>query len=147
MENLLGSSEYDVASTSVFNKFAETLQYFHIANLGMSWILPVFFIVLLWDKKRKENTHRFAYLGVSVLWTILFIIGVMKDIEIYKCAISLPFSVISVVCYLLTENKNKKLFYCMCINKNAYMLNKWDIEKWYILIFYFILHFSFYIMK
>lgn len=115
IENLLGSSEYDVASTSVFNKFAETLQYFHIANLGMSWILPVFFIVLLWDKKRKENTHRFAYLGVSVLWTILFIIGVMKDIEIYKCAISLPFSVISVVCYLLTENKNKKLFYCMYI--------------------------------
>jgi hypothetical protein len=115
IENLLGSSEYAVAPISILNKFIETLHFFNMANFGMPWILPVLFIALILDEKRKYNTHRFAYLSVSVLWTIVFIIGVMKDIEIYKCAISLPFSVLSFVCYILTENKNKKLFYGMYI--------------------------------
>ena len=113
IENLLGSSEYDIASKSVFFKLQQTINYFSIANLGMPWILPLIFIVLLFDKNRTSNIHRFAYLTVLSLWTVMFIFGVMRNIEIYLCAISLPFSVISTTCYLLTENKNKTLFYCM----------------------------------
>lgn len=113
IENLLGSSEYDIASKSVFFKLQQTIYYFSIANLGMPWILPLIFIVLLFDKNRTSNIHRFAYLTVLSLWTVMFIFGVMRNIEIYLCAISLPFSVISTTCYLLTENKNKTLFYCM----------------------------------
>ncbi len=115
IENLLGSSEYDIASKSVFSKFIDTLKYFSMANLGMPWIVLILFLSLLFDKNRKCNTHRFIYLSVSVLWTILFMFGVMKNIEIYVCAISLPFCAISTICYLLTENKNKTLFYCMHI--------------------------------
>lgn len=113
IENLLGSSEYDIASKSVFFKLQQTINYFSIANLGMPWILPLIFIVLLFDKNRTSNIHRFAYLTVLSLWTVMFMFGVMRNIEIYLCAISLPFSVISTTCYLLTENKNKTLFYCM----------------------------------
>ncbi len=113
IENLLGSSEYDIASKSIFSKFIDTIKFFSMANLQMPWILPILFIALLVDKNRKSNKHRFIYLTVSVLWSILFMFGVMKNLEIYVCAISLPFSVISVVCYLLTENKNKTLFYCV----------------------------------
>lgn len=113
IENLLGSSEYDIASKSVFFKLQQTIYYFSMANLGMPWILPLIFIVLLFDKNRTSNIHRFAYLTVLSLWTVMFIFGVMRNIEIYLCAISLPFSVISTTCYLLTENKNKTLFYCM----------------------------------
>ncbi len=115
LENLFGSSEYDIASSSLLAKLKETFYYFNIANFGMPWILPVLFIALLVDKKKKCNNHRFVYLSISVLWIILFIFGVMKEIEIYKCAISLPFSVLSLICYLLTENKNKVLFRCMYI--------------------------------
>ncbi len=115
IENLLSSSEYDIASKSVFSKLIDTFKYFSMANLGMPWLLPILFIVLLFDKKRRYNTHRFVYLSVSVLWTILFMFGVMKNIEIYVCAISLPFFVFATICYLLTENKNKSLFYCMYV--------------------------------
>lgn len=113
--NLLGSSEYDIASHSVFSKFKDTSSYFNRANLGMPWILPAMFIVLLFDKKRRCSTHRFAYLLVSVLWTILFVFGIIMDVEISLHAYSLPFFVISTICYLLTENKNKTLFHCMYI--------------------------------
>ena len=113
IENLLGSSEYDIASNSVFTKFIDTIKFFSMANLGMPWILPILFISLLIDKDRKNNKHRFVYLSASVLWSILFMFGVMKNIEIHLCAISLPFCVFSTICYLLTENKNKTLFYCM----------------------------------
>lgn len=115
LENLLGSSEYDIASKSVISKFIKTIEYFSKANLGMPWLLPAIFAVLLFDAKKKHNTHRFGYLSASVLWSILFIVMVLLSADIYICAISLPFSVISLVCYLLTEKKNKVLFYCMFI--------------------------------
>lgn len=113
LENLLGSSEYDIASKSIFLKLTDTVHYFSNANLGMPWILPALFMALLIDENKKQNTHRFVYLSISVLWTILFVFGVIKNLEIYLCAISLPFCVFSTVCYILTENKNKTLFYCM----------------------------------
>ena len=113
IENLLGSSEYDIASNSLLLKIAHTISFFSMANLGLPFILPILFIALFIDKNNKLNKHRFVYLSISVLWAILFIFGVFKNLEIYLCAISLPFYVTSTICYILTENKNKKLFYCM----------------------------------
>lgn len=112
-ENLLNSSEYDIVSKSVFAKLLQTLSYFTKANLYMPFILPMLFIVLKLDKKRKTNSHRVAYLGVTVLWMIVFIIGILLVREIYVCALSLPFCMFSVVCHLLTKKKNKVLFNCM----------------------------------
>ncbi len=115
IENMLNSSEYAITSYSIFSKMGKTLQYFSKANLGIPWILPMLFTVILFDKNRKVDTHRFAYLSVSVIWAIIFILGVMINTEAFLCAVSLPFCVISTICYLLTENKNKTLFYCMYV--------------------------------
>lgn len=112
VENLLGGSEY-IAESSVFLKIAEAIKYFSIANLYMPWILPLLFIIMLFDKKRKSNSHRTTYLAVSLLWMVIFIAGVVIKREVYLCAFSLPFSVFSLVCYILTEKKNKPLFFCM----------------------------------
>ncbi len=115
IENLLGSSEYGIASDSILSKFLETAAYFTRANLGMPFILPIIFIALLFDKKKKDNKHRFAYLFISMIWTIIFILGTVTYREIDLYAISLPFCVFSTICYLMTENKNKVLFRCMYI--------------------------------
>ena len=115
IENLLGSSEYDIASKSVFFKFIDTLKYFSMANLGIPWILPLIFSVLLFDKKRKHNIHRFAYLTISIFWSAIFMFATLKEGDYNLFAVSLPFCVISTLCYILTENKNKTLFYCMYI--------------------------------
>lgn len=114
--NLLGSSEYDVASSSFFSKLVETISCILKASLGTAFILPVIFIVLLQDKKKRHNSHRLVYLSVSVLWSVIFMIGTMviyKDMDLN--AVSLPFCLISTVCYCLTEKKNKILFYCIYI--------------------------------
>lgn len=115
IENLLGSSEYDIASSSLFDKFLGTLGYFNAANLNLSFILPLLFVALIFDKNRKSNSHRLAYLGVALTWSVIFIIGVIANMEIFFCAISLPFAVLSTLCYILSDNKNKTIFYCMCV--------------------------------
>ncbi len=115
IENLLGSTEYDIVSKSVFDKIAATLQYFSIANLGMPWIIPALFLIVLLDKNRKRNTHRFTYLFIAVIWAIILGIGIARIMEVYVCCFSLPFFVISTLIYILTENKNKVLFNCMYV--------------------------------
>ncbi len=112
-ENLLGSSEYEITSQSVFSKLAETISQFSDFTLGMPWILPAIFVFMFFDKKRNYNTHRLIYLFISMVWAIMFVIVVVLKQEL--SAFSLPFFVISVVCYILTENKNKTLFNCMYI--------------------------------
>lgn len=113
IENLLDSSEYDIVSFSIFYKLQETVNYFNMANLNMPWILPVLFIALLLDKRRKTNKHRFVYLSISILWSVLFVFAILKVSDFYSFAFSLPFFIFSTMCYLLTCNKNKTLFYCM----------------------------------
>ena len=115
LENLLGSSEYDFVSFSIFSKYIQTIEYFSAANLGMPWLLPAMFIILLFDKNRRNNAHRFAYLTFSVVWSILFMVVILLIAEFKLFAISLPFCVFSTLCYILTGNKNKPLFYCMYI--------------------------------
>ena len=112
IENLLSSSEY-ASQNILFAKIFETIKYFVIVNLYMVWILPALFIAMFFDKKRKSNSHRIAYLAVTILWMIIFIAGIIINKEIYVCAFSMPFSVFSLVCYMLTRNKNKPLFFCM----------------------------------
>lgn len=114
--NLLSSSEYDIASNSIFSKLFETIICLQKASLGMSWILPLMFVIMFFDKKRRQNSHRFVYLLVAVLWATIYLISTMviyKDM--YLNAVSLPFCLLSTVCYCLTEKRNKTLFYCVYI--------------------------------
>lgn len=115
LKNLLGNSNYEIASLDLFSKLSNTIQHFHNYSLGMSFIVPALFVALFFDKKRKDNTHRFIYLLVSIIWSVIFMIGCLTDDSYIIFATSLPFCVTSGVCYLLTENKNKTLFNCMFI--------------------------------
>lgn len=113
IENLLNSTEYDVVSKSVFSKIADTFKYFGAANFGIFWIVPpALFLAMIIDQNRKNNTHRFAYITVAIVWSILFSLGIISNMTVYVCGFSLPFFVISLLCYALTENKNRFLFKC-----------------------------------
>lgn len=115
MENLLGSSEYDIASDSIFAKPITTIGFFIEKNFYLPFVLPVLFIALFADKKRKNNSHRIIYLTFTILWSLLFAFDIYRVSEVYVFAVSLPFYAFSLVCYLLTENRNKTIFYCMFI--------------------------------
>ncbi len=112
IENLFGSSEYD-AFSKPFDKFIQTIGYFNQSSLVVGWFSPALFIVLLLDKNRTADNRRKLYLSVALIMSIVHILGILSTKEFYACANSLPFFVFSSVCYLLTKNKNKKLFYCM----------------------------------
>ncbi len=111
--NILSSSEYGIVSSSLFLKLVETFRYSVTSSFGTSLVLPIIFIALKFDKKKMTNKHRLMYLSVSLLWSIVYIFGVMQQQVDYACGASLPFFVISTLCYCLTEKKNKTLFYCM----------------------------------
>lgn len=115
VENLLGSTEYDIASDSIFGKPIATLGIFIETNFYLIFVLPVLFLALFADKKRKTNSHRIVYMAVVILWSVLFAVDMYRVMEVYVFAISLPFYVFSLVCYLLTEKKNKTIFYCMFV--------------------------------
>lgn len=116
IENVFLTSEYSLVTQidySNTSKILQTLQYFSEANLGMPWILPLIFVLLFTDKKRKLSSHRLFYLVVSLLWGIMFGTVILIKFNAPLCAVSLPFFVISTICYVLTEKKNKLLFNCM----------------------------------
>ena len=115
MENLLSSTEYDIASKSIIEKIGTTFSFFNMVNFEMFWIIPVLFLAVGFDKKRNENMHRFVYLCIALAWGLFITVGIVKNLEIYVCGFSLPFFVISILSYVLTENKNKVLFNCMFV--------------------------------
>ena len=111
---ILSSSEYGMFS-SLEIKLVQTIKAFNTLSFNMPFLLPALYTVLLFDKNRKNFSHKIIYLILSLIIEILFIFGIINAIpEVYTAfAFSLPFTVISTVCYILTENKNKNLFYCM----------------------------------
>lgn len=116
--NLLNDGSHNIFA-SPFVAFAKklllTAGHINTVSLGMPFILPIFYIALLIDKKRNENSHRIVYVVLSVILSVFFIISVtLGALECSRClAIALPFAILSTTIYILTQNKNKKLFYCM----------------------------------
>lgn len=119
ISNLFASSEYTIVSLSVFSKITQTWYFFKRISFNLPYLLPLMYITMLFDKKRKENSHRCLYLICALILAILFISGMFQEARFYSLdsasAFSLPFLTISATCYILTKNKNKKLFYCMWI--------------------------------
>lgn len=114
-ENLLSSSEYDVTGGSLFSKIYDTIIVLMRASLGMSLVLPLLFVAMLVDKKRTTNKHRAIYIFIALIWAILSAVGIFLNGENDLHAYSLPFTLITVISYALTENKNKKLFNLMYV--------------------------------
>lgn len=111
--NLFAATEYGVFSALV-SKLRETILWFNEISLGLPFLLPAMYIVLLFDVDR--NKHRITYLVSSVAIMLVYVCGIAKvflsGVE-NAFALSLPYIFFSSVCYILTNNKNKALFYCM----------------------------------
>ena len=110
---MLSSSEYALVSGNLKWKLLATLEYFSTISLKMPFLIPLLFTALIFDKKRKNNIHRCIYLAASLIIATVYIVGIVLYASYNTCAFALPFAVVSVTCYILTNNKNKPLFYCM----------------------------------
>ena len=113
IENLLNSSEYLVTSNSLIRKIESTLHFFSRISFDKPYILPLFFLILLLDFGRKGFFRRCIYLSVSLVISIAYMFGIFDIFSFYTNFFSLPLIIFSATCYMLTENKNKKLFWCM----------------------------------
>lgn len=116
--NLLTDGGHDIFQSPLYafiDKITSTFYYINDICFGLPWLLPVFYIALLFDKKRRNTKHKIIYIILSFLLCLFFFVGVIVGaLNSSRClAITLPFAVVSTVCYILTEDKNKNLFYCM----------------------------------
>ncbi len=116
--NLLSDTGHDIFASPLeafVDKVLLTFGYINDISFNLFWLLPVFCIALLIDKKRKEKAHKTVWVILSFIMSVFFMAGVtVGALNSSRCfAISLPFAIISTASYVLTENKNKELFYCM----------------------------------
>lgn len=119
ISNIFTCSEY----TQFFNDNLEKPIYFlktyNELSLKLPFLLPIFFIVIKYDKNRNIFSHRIMYLFGSFILSIVYMLGITLHFEPLNSINSLPFCIVSITCYILTKNKNKLLFYllwCPCIS-------------------------------
>ncbi len=100
---------------SFIEKISLTAKHINSISLGLPFILPAFFITLFIDKKRKKAVHMLVYIIIAFVLAVFFTVGVtLGALNSSRClAITLPLAIVSTTCYILTQNKNKQLFYCM----------------------------------
>ena len=113
--NLIESSEYEVFSTSIIFKIVEAVSWYNQINFNLPFLLPLLYIVMFFDKKRKSKSHIYLYLVFTLILGIICMCGMLKLGEFLAAFISLPFAMFSITCYILTEKKNKLLFYAMWV--------------------------------
>lgn len=116
--NLLTDTGHNIFASPMdafLEKLARAANVFHQISFGVPFLLPVLYVALLLDKKRKVLSHKLVYLGISFAMAIFYIAGVaiVSLGNSRAFALSLPLAIVTSVCYILTEQKNKKLFYCM----------------------------------
>ena len=118
LRNMIDSSEYGIVSDTILAKIERIAIAAKRLTLNNSYLLPLLFVVLIFDKRRKRNSHRLVYLAITIPLSLLCIIGMRFSTDIaHTLFLSLPFSLVSIVCYILTERKNKPLFFltwCPC---------------------------------
>ncbi len=117
-KHLLTDSEHDVFESPVialFDKLIHTAKGFNTISFGLFFLPLLLFVSLAVDKKRNSTTHKAIYIFFTLALAVFYICGI--TVASIKGAgnihfFSLPFFLISMVCYILTTNKNKTLFYC-----------------------------------
>ncbi len=115
VQNLLNNSEYMVTSHSLLTKIKSTLNFFDNISFNKSYILPLFFILLIAGVRRKGIWKRCVFLTVSLVISIVYMFGIFYLFSFYTFCFSLPFIIFSTTCYILTEKRNTRLFFCIWI--------------------------------
>ena len=113
LNNILNSSQFKLISEPFITKINELRLSVNEISFNMPILLPALFLALIFDKNRKKTVNRFAYLVSAFLLGILYTFGMISAAHYEAACFSLPFAVFSIVCYILTENKNKPVFYCI----------------------------------
>ncbi|MBQ2846680.1 MAG: hypothetical protein IJE74_00280 [Clostridia bacterium] len=119
INNLLMSSEYKVESSFLKKTITNLINadfYFNKLSFGMSYFLPILYILLFIDGNRKVNSHRCFYLLFSLILSIMYMVSMFYNYDSSAFnVVELPFAIFSTVSYILTDKKNKKLFNFMWI--------------------------------
>lgn len=118
ISHILANSEYTIYFKDVSLRIRNFLEIFNELSLYVPFLLPIFFIAIKYDKNRNIFSHKVIYLASSFILSIIYMLGLILHFEPGNSINSLPFSIVSVICYILTKNKNKLLFYllwCPCI--------------------------------
>ncbi len=113
LENLINSSEYEVVENSLVLKLQDIFEAWSAVSLKMPFLLPILLVGIAFDKKRLFSSHRIIYILLAFAVSWVYVLGIFKAETSNAYIFSLPFAVFSMVCYILTEKKNKILFYCM----------------------------------
>ena len=128
ISNLMQASEYSATLGSSFiQKKQDFITAINIMSFDMPYLFPLFFLVLIVDKKRKTNSHRIIYLTLSILLFVLFIAGMYSTLykmNNYHIAyfFTLPLALFSIVSYILTNKRQTTLFFCVWIPCSAISL-------------------------
>ncbi len=117
-KHLLTDSEHQNLDSPIIiavYKAKEMVKGFHTVSYGLSFLPALLFAAIAADKKRTDCKHKtvFALLGfaVSAFYLVCFAINLLHNgasVFVY----SLPLTLLCVLSYILTQHKNKKLFYC-----------------------------------
>lgn len=113
-KNLFMVTEYGFFS-SIFSKFLSAWHLFSKISLHLPFLLFALYFVVAFDIDRKKLNHKVMYLSLSVIISFIYFGGILKvfiDGTETAYAVSFPIMIVSSVCYILTKNKNKSLFYC-----------------------------------
>ncbi len=114
IDNLLHSSEYFTTSKGAWiQKSFDYTNAINAISLQKPFLAPVFFLILLVDKNRKNNSHRVTYLFTALILSVLFFAGIFNAEENTAFFYSLPFAFFSFVCYILANTKQTDLFFCI----------------------------------
>ena len=136
LPKLFEDPEYAFAGEekNVFTFFQSVIDIFEVNEVAFI-LFAIIFVLLIIDKKRRE--HRAFYLLVSSVSFIAYAAGILlsknfismqgEDIwvtieESTYLYWMMPFAVFSLVCYILTEKKNKRLFYALYLTGIVYSL-------------------------
>lgn len=119
-KHLLTDSEHfsDNLLLGFIGRLADTASAFNTISFKLFFLPILLYVALIFDKKRQLPNHIVTYLicafALAVFYTAGVAVAVMNgDGNVHF--FSLPLLLISTVSYILTKNKNKKLFYCVWI--------------------------------
>jgi len=118
-DNVKMMLEYTEYFESLGAKVVEFLAVYNQLSFNLSFLLPLLFVFLIFDKKRHDLMHRLIYLICLFIVVTMYLIGTLvhifliKDKDIHILSVLLPLTIFSFVCFILLKNKNKPMFYCM----------------------------------
>lgn len=133
VELMLKYSEYSV---SVSERLYEMLESYNKLSLNLPFALPLLFVTVALDKNRYKYSHQFFYLFSSLVLCVLFFVrmvvsgiteGVIQCCEIL--AVFLPIVVFALMCYTITQNKNRQMFYCMFVPGMFFALCQFVVSR------------------